>query len=1373
MAELEFHVTAENQDFLNKMRQVQDKVSDTTKKVQSEGNKMDDIFRNLGASIASLGAGFTATKLISDIVRVRGEYQQLGIAMETMLGSQDKADALMAQLTATAAKTPFGLSDIAQGAKQLLAYGTASEEVNETLVRLGNIASGLSIPLNDLVYLYGTTMTQGRLFTQDLKQFMGRGIPLADELAKQFGVAKDKVGDLVTEGKVGFPEVQKAIEAMTDEGGKFFNLMEKQSGSLTGQISNLEDAWDMMLNEIGTKTQGVASAAIQGVSSLIENYERVGKIVMDIAMVYGTYKAALAVATAAQKVNTMVMEEAAVQIQLAAMAHHNLTIQQAKAIARTNMLTLAKQKLLATMKGLGKALTNPYVLAAAAVAALGFGIYKLATYQTEAEKAQKRLNDAFAEASSSAGSEIKKLDELKGRLAAAKKGSAEYYEIKDEIVKNFGKYDSTLGDEIERVGDLSTTYDRLTAAIQNSANARMYDKYVEEETKIYDKDVTEKLKELRETIYSKKGLDTADAARTYSKIWKSIFQGEALDEETERVIASFDKVYEGTDNAGKKFKATLNPIRDYIKGLDDLNARQDSFVDNAREMFGLGADTSDFNAGLKKLTEEQLNQTKEELNAVLAKFRETRQEQEYSLVSGEDITFATEQQINDAINNVDAYLNQIKAARDKDNPTEEDLDDKAIKKAEQTAEKVADAANKAEFNLKKAQTTDEIKLIEIERDAKIKALEDELEAYRAVYEAAGKDTKELEDQFARMIEIEKQMANIEIADKRKETSDKNKEELDELLKEFESYQQAVTRIQNEYEEKRKKMYSDDGSLKLGFTQENVAELERQKQEAINEVAEAYAERSEEYRKWTESLNAIAISELKQMLALAKAHVQILKNTEGADEPEIAKAEVAVEQLDTAISNASDNTSKSSSKWTDLNEVLAECADTFKELGDVIPGVAGKVLSGIGDIATSAIQIANGISAMGDASEETGKQLSAIDKASVILMVVSAAIKGISKFTQIVQENRAANKAAAEAAREYAESLEDIAIASRLDKFSNMFGDNPFGALIDNSDIAKGKIEEIKDTMKSLAEYKLNTPAIAQNLLDSLTGQLNVSADYRSGWQKWWGVGSDNIDYFNLAELFDEEGNAVEQKFKDLEDWFKIHSDAMSDTDRETVESILNDWERYEESVANIISYVSELFSGMSGKVADSMIDKWVETGSAIADATDLVGEYAKAMAKAAVESLLMESVFTDDAEKKLVDLMKSGKTDEALLYVSQLIDSANALAPAVEDVLSGIDDLTGGSLTSEEGSDREAYKKGSVTASQDSVDESNARLTTIQGHTYSINEECRRTSAYCSQMLSRLFAIERNTAHLSTISTNIAAISSDIETIKTKGVIML
>lgn len=1374
MAELEFHVTAENRDFLTKIRQVHDKVSETTKKVQSEGNKMDDIFRNLGASIASLGAGFTATKLISDIVRVRGEFQQLEIAMETMLGSKAKADALMSQLVATAAKTPFGLTDIAQGAKQLLAYGTASEEVNDTLVRLGNIASGLSIPLNDLVYLYGTTMTQGRLFTQDLRQFMGRGIPLADELAKQFGVTKDKVGELVTEGKVGFPEVEKAIHAMTNEGGKFYNLMEKQSASLTGQISNLEDAWDMMLNEIGTKTQGIASGAISSASLLIENYEKVGRIILEIAGVYGTYKAALAAGTAIQKVNTLVMEEAAVQIKLAAMAHHNLTIQQAKAIARTNLLTIAKKKLLTTMKGLGKALTNPYVLAAAAVTALGFGIYKLVTYQTEAEKAQKRLNDAFAEASSSAGTEIKKLDELKGRLSAAKKGSAEYYEIKNEIVKNFGKYDSTLADEIERVGDLSTKYDTLAKAIQDSANARMYDKYVEEETERYDKDVTGKLKKLQDTIYGAKGISTEDAARTYSKIWKNIFQGEALDEETQRVIDSFNEIKYVSTGYGPSMSNNVNAVEDYIRGLKDLNVQQDEFINNARTMFGFGADTSDFNKGLKNLTEEQLNQTKKDLDEILKKFRDTKQEQSYALVSGEDITFATEQQINDAISNVDAYLEQIKKNRLENQPQDTEIEENAIKKAEQTAEKVAEASRKAEIDLRKAQTDDEIELIKIERDAKIRALNDELEAYKAIYEAAGKDTTLLEQQFARMIEIEQQMADIEITDANKEKADNMKEEMTDLLKEFESYQQALTRIEQEYEEKRKMMYEEDGkTFKAGFDDDNVRELERKKKEAIEDIAETYADKSEAFESWADSLSSIAIGSLKQMLALAKAQLDILKNTEGADELEIAQAEAAIASLQTAIDNTSSSNDVAKSKWTEINKVLTDCADTFIELGGVIPGVAGKMMSAIGEIATSAIQIANGISAMGDASEEAGKQLSNIDKASVILMVISAAIKAVSKVTEIANANQEANEEAARSAREYAEALEDVSIAARLNTHSTVFGKDSFGELIEQATIAKEKIDEIKLSMSDFAAYIAATPIDAGHLFDSWTGQLHVEADHRSDWQKWWGIGDDNVFDFNLAELFDEEGNAVKAKFEELVEWYSTHSDFMSGKDKATVEAIIADWERYEEAIEGITTYVSSLFGSMQSQVADSMIDSWIETGNAISDTTALVGDYAKALAKASIEKMLFENIFTDEAQKKIIDMMSNGEVDNALMYLTQLMESANELAPAIDSLLHGVDEITGGSMTSQAKDEREAYTKSGITASQDSVDRVDARLTAMQGHTFSISEDCKRMSNYGSQMISRLSAIERNTSFLAGISERLQNLSSDIEDIKNKGIPML
>ena len=159
--------------------------------------------------------------LLNSIVQVRGQFQQLEIAFETMLGSQSKAKSLMDQMVQTAAKTPFDLMGVAEGAKQLMAYGVSADKVNDTLVRLGNIASGLSIPLNDIVYLYGTTMVQGRLYAQDVRQFTGRGIPLVKELAEKYGVTADKINEMVSAGKIGFPEVEEAAAGDVERRGSF------------------------------------------------------------------------------------------------------------------------------------------------------------------------------------------------------------------------------------------------------------------------------------------------------------------------------------------------------------------------------------------------------------------------------------------------------------------------------------------------------------------------------------------------------------------------------------------------------------------------------------------------------------------------------------------------------------------------------------------------------------------------------------------------------------------------------------------------------------------------------------------------------------------------------------------------------------------------------------------------------------------------------------------------------------------------------------------------------------------------------------------------------------------------------------------------
>lgn len=389
---------------------------------QKEGQNVIDANNRMALSfkktLAAIGGTAMIKKLISDVVQVRGQFQQLEIAFETMLKSKDKASALMGQLTETAAKTPFDLQGIAQGAKQLLAYGTAAEDVNDTLVRLGNIASGLSIPLNDLVWLYGTTQTQGRLFTQDVRQFMGRGIPLVKELAKELGKTEQQINEMVTAGKIGFPEVEKVIRNMTNEGGQFYNLMEKQSASLTGQISNLGDAWDMMLNKIGAQTQGIASAGISTVTSLIENYEEVGRILIGLIGTYGVARTAIALTA----------------------------LENGKYIFTLSKLTTALKASTIAQKALNLAvLKNPYVIVAVAVGTLITTLWSLHDSTTAAEKAQKHFNERQKEAQKQEQEHKQKIDSLVESsrdiaLADLQRGES-LAELRKEYPKIFAKYD--------------------------------------------------------------------------------------------------------------------------------------------------------------------------------------------------------------------------------------------------------------------------------------------------------------------------------------------------------------------------------------------------------------------------------------------------------------------------------------------------------------------------------------------------------------------------------------------------------------------------------------------------------------------------------------------------------------------------------------------------------------------------------------------------------------------------------------------------------------------------------------------------------------------------------------------------------------------
>lgn len=462
------------------------------KTATDEGKKIDSAFSGIGKSVASIGAAFSAQQLARQIIQVRGEFEKLEVSFNTMLRSEEKATALMNQIVKTAATTPFGLQDVAGGAKQLLAYGMEAEKINETLIRLGDIAAGLNIPLQDMTYLFGTTMVQGRMYTQDLNQFVGRGIPLIKEFANQFGVAESKVKDLVTEGKIGFPQLQKAIIAMTSEGGQFAGLMEAQSKTIAGQIANLEDAIDVMFNEIGQASEGIISGSIEVVASLVENYEQVGRVLLSLVGVYGVYKTAVIAMTAVYTAQAAGIGA----LTLAEKLHYTWLV----------LVEKAQKILNATM------LTNPYVLVATAIAGV---VAYLIQMKDKAEESQRVLNEAISETNKAFGTEIDKLDNLKKKLEESEKGSEEWKKAKDAIVSQYGQYLSNLDAEIEKTGTLASTYDALTDAVRKSIAARGLKKFYDENADVLGESQNT-LAETRKKLVEKYGEDYVE------RNWKAV-----------------------------------------------------------------------------------------------------------------------------------------------------------------------------------------------------------------------------------------------------------------------------------------------------------------------------------------------------------------------------------------------------------------------------------------------------------------------------------------------------------------------------------------------------------------------------------------------------------------------------------------------------------------------------------------------------------------------------------------------------------------------------------------------------------------------------------------------------------------------------------
>ena len=1251
-------------------------------KAVAEGNRMEAAMKKVGAAVAGMFAAGQLKQFATQVTQVRGQFQQLEIAFKTMIGSEEQAAALMSQLTESAAITPFNMSDIAQAAKQLLAYGVAAEDVNDTLLRLGDIAAGLSIPIGDLAYLYGTTMVQGRMYTQDLNQFLGRGIPIMESLAEQFGVTKDKVKDLVTEGKVGFPEVKKAIEDLTSEGSKFGGLMAEQSKSFTGQISNIEDSIEQMFNKIGQQGEGVINTMLSGVSTLVDAWETIGKVLIEIVVTVGSYKAAVIAVNAVQKIYNMLLAEAALQTKLAAAQGIVLSQAQAMAAARTTLLKSAFAGLNTVMKA------NPIGLVVSVVmaAVTAFALWKNGIKGVD--EATRASRDAYEQAAA-------ELSVYQARIKDVQKQKGDEKRLVGELNQKYG-------DSMGQYKTLNKWYAVLSKSgkeyCQVLANQIQLQEYATQLAKLQTQrtDVEEKMKTANRnpTRYVTTGGAVAPVGQQPKSDWQ------VLNEQLQSIDAQIDSINEKSSKLTVTMSPTSAPTASTSTTTDSGKATKDEASKRKRQ-----------------IAEYRDDVTQDIIDAEL----DIRQAQIEAMDDGLDKTLAQNKLNYDQLKNENAKR-------------EHEMIDALGRSG---------ATGKTEGLTRSDLTSEQLAV---------------LKQYDAV----------AEEYIVRA----------------------NREALQSSLEDVRTYEQKRTAITEEYAKKRAALYEDGdtgGTLRQGVEQGNVDELDRQETEALQAVDEQFAQREDTYRSWCNSIADYTLEQLEEVLARAQDELEAVEGGEaGGDSQKIATARAKVTTLRSKVSKARADVEydegetpdeDAEEQWRALASAVGDAAGEFETLGEQIGGTVGDALSVAGQVASTAATVINSISTLTQSAAAgmtatavaAAAAISTIEKASVILTIISAAIQLATMVVNLFNDD--------DDKQEEIENLQE-----RIDQLQWEL-DNAESVRLKNSGL--DALQLIKDALKEQRVLLAQNAEAVGALADAysyLRSKVSDDAALMAATVEEIAAAYANVSYsankaigsVKYSEAKEQLENIAQQQLLIQEQIEAEQSKKDSDS------SQISEWEQeIEELAAEAVEIINEMVEDIIGGSSDDIAQ---ELSDAFFEAFENGTDYAEAWGDAVDEILadmvknLLIAEFLEEPLAELFDKYKAlWYTDGTFAGLDTIYDSLDDLkADLTEigenwiDIFEALDDELADIL--ETTIERSGSTGGIASASQESIDELNGRATVIQSHTYSINECTKSLLASTNSILKSVLAIESNTDRLATVEAYTLDVRNTLNEMQLQGI---
>lgn len=1414
--EIAARVTLDTSQLDKDVQRATGKFRQVSQSAQQESLNMRNALLSVGRAVGVAFSAQQAIAFVKQVVSVRAEIQALEVSFRTLLGSQQASAELMRQMKEFAAATPLQLGDLAKGAQTMLGFNLDPDEIMPLLKAIGDISMGDAQKFQSLTLAFSQMSSVGKLMGQDLLQMINAGFSplavMADKTGKSIGELKEEM----SAGAISADMVKQAFIDATSEGGQFFGMLSGQGDTVKGALAQLSGAFTDMFNGIGEQSEGIIKGSIKSLQWLVDNYETLGKVLAGIIATYGTYKAVMMTVVALERL----------QVQLALAKMGGLTKWGA-------LLEVLKAKQLALNKAV---MANPYVLLAMAIVGVTYGIYKLATAETEAEKAQKRHNDQMERGKKMLEDYSQAVDDYIAKIKDANATDLQRTKAYEELIRLLPQLKGKSMDEVATMG--GDDLDKLKKQNEDIIHYQQLKKEAEQAKKAVEEAqrgvelakqstgqsyATERSYAEQKLFARQEDLKLAEEALRVEEEaqrraeWETKTQEEKVAYLNDQLTALERQQSAYTDMLPPQARqlAQQGKIRAALEACRDVTGVFGSKIEDAvYQTARLAGKIGDVRGQLNKVQAAPTGKTYQQALADAGKAYREAQQAVARAKQGTEADYLKAQQELDNAKKAYEALGGNTSPRTSSAP-------KRDRKAEQAEERrrlqqLADL--KADFARKELRQAidNEFALKQARLNAQEDTIQRELELARLHTAQLKEENKRREEDWVEALQRKREEEwKLQNPAKAKEgysytgvttRDDLSKQQLEQLaeydriateqgikaetdalakrLKQFESYAQERQRIAKEYADKERDLRKPDGSLREGVTEDNLDELKRQSDEALAKIDEAWAARQETYQQWMTDIASMSVAQLEQelervQLLLAKAQV------EGKNDKSVAVIRTKVEQLRKKLGETRREAQKagqSFADWSRATETLRATKDELENIAENIRPFSDDLADAVHNVAGLATPVIGIIGSIGEFAEMTSKGISAT--ATATQRAISMAEKGTVILAIISAALQIATKIA---------SLfdEDKRHESNIKELDNRIADiqwrlDHWGW--DTLEESAGKpLEHINEW---LAEAHLKALAAAaatddyakawQTMSDITAGTeeagRNLADAYmRADYMAGQLLGADR--YSEARRQLDLMGKQVALIAKQREEEQakkKPDSGKLDEYDRKMKELTAKMAER-------IDSMLSDLLGGDAIQLADKLGNALFEAFSKGEDAARAFDGAVNDIINNMVRKLLIQQ-FLEKPVKEAINKLKQAATkdgelsiDEMLANVGLVFDELHKVgedAGKMQDFYEQIIKAIGLDLNDT----LTGQRKGIAATSQDSIDELNGRATAIQTLTAMIAQGTALLTTLAQSTFDQLVEVARmvkeGNATRQRIETTTATIANKVRDFETYGIKM-